>query len=107
MGTTVINKPPVIVKRNQYGLLENKNINYVIFRDLLYDILTYNLDVAECIWYIIYNLIQNNHIKQENITKILIKTYTFFKFFNNNYRPIYHLESIIFYIIGKINQYEL
>ena len=29
MGTTVINKPPVIIKRNQYGLLENKKINYV------------------------------------------------------------------------------
>ena len=28
MGTTVINKPPVVFKRNQYGLLEDKNINY-------------------------------------------------------------------------------
>lgn len=28
MGTTVINKPPVIFKRNQYGLLEDKNVKY-------------------------------------------------------------------------------
>lgn len=28
MGTTVINKPPVVFKRNQYGLLEDKNIDY-------------------------------------------------------------------------------
>ena len=33
MGTTVINKPPVIIKRNQYGLLENKKINYVFNDD--------------------------------------------------------------------------
>ena len=108
---TIINLPDdnfnIVCNKIIHEICTNKNINYVIFRDLLYDILTYNLDVAECIWYIIYNLIQNNHIKQENITEILIKTYTFFKFFNNNYRPIYHLESIIFYIIGKINHYEL
>ncbi len=28
MGTTIINKPPVVFKRNQYGLLEDKNIKY-------------------------------------------------------------------------------
>jgi len=28
MGTTVMNKPPVVFKRNQYGLLEDKNIKY-------------------------------------------------------------------------------
>ena len=86
---TIINLPDdnfnIVCNKIIHEICTNKNINYVIFRDLLYDILTYNLDVAECIWYIIYNLIQNNHIKQENITEILIKTYTFFKFFNNNY----------------------
>ena len=30
MGITVINKPPVMIKRNQYGLLEDKNVNYVL-----------------------------------------------------------------------------
>jgi len=85
----------------------NTNINYVILRDLLYDMLTYNLDISECIWYIIYSLIQKQNLNKENITDILIKSYTFFKYFNNNYRPIYHLESIIFYIISKLNKYEL
>tara|TARA_Y100001973_G_C5177086_1_gene322593 strand:+ start:56 stop:772 length:717 start_codon:yes stop_codon:yes gene_type:complete len=33
MGTTVINKPPVVFKRNQYGLLEDKNINYEFNED--------------------------------------------------------------------------
>ena len=33
MGTTVINKPPVTIKRNQYGLLEDKNVNYVFNDD--------------------------------------------------------------------------
>jgi hypothetical protein len=27
------------------------------------------------------------------------------KYYNNNYRPIYHLESILFYLITKIHAY--
>jgi hypothetical protein len=33
MGITVINKPPATIKRNQYGLLEDKNVNYVFSDD--------------------------------------------------------------------------
>tara|TARA_R110000850_G_scaffold252122_1_gene377280 strand:- start:769 stop:1482 length:714 start_codon:yes stop_codon:yes gene_type:complete len=33
MGNTIMNKPPTIVKRNQYGLLEDKNINYIFNED--------------------------------------------------------------------------
>ena len=28
MGTTVINKPPSVFKRNEYGLLEDESVNY-------------------------------------------------------------------------------
>ena len=33
MANTTTNKPPVIVKRNQYGLLEDKNVEYVFNED--------------------------------------------------------------------------
>jgi hypothetical protein len=73
------------------------------FRDLLYDILIYNLDAMECIWYIIYHFVRSDRISSENLSNVLIKTYTFSKHYNNNYRPIYHLESIFFYIINHIH----
>lgn len=76
------------------------------FRDLLYDILIYNLDAMECIWYVLYHFMCSNQIKSENFSEILSKTYTFSKHYNNNYRPIYHLESIFFYIINKIYGYK-
>ena len=47
-------------------------------------------------------LLSNN----KDVSDILIKCYTSFKYFNNNYRPIYHLESIMFYIIKKIHNYD-
>jgi hypothetical protein len=69
------------------------------FRDLLYDIFIYNLDITDCIWYILTSLITLKKIKTNDISKILLKTYNFFKYYNNNYRPIYHLESYLFYLI--------
>lgn len=33
MANTTINKPPAVVKRNQYGLLEDKNVSYVFNDD--------------------------------------------------------------------------
>jgi hypothetical protein len=88
-------------------ITNHKNLCFTTFRDSIYDILIYNLDVAECIWYILYHFIQNHNLSQKNTSEILEKTYTFLKYYNNNYRPIYHLESIMFYFITKVHNYEL
>jgi len=75
------------------------------FRDIVYDILIYNLDAVECIWYILNYFIQNEHLStMSDISAILDKTHTFLKYYNNNYRPIYHLENILFFIIERIHR---
>jgi len=76
------------------------DMNFVKFRDLLYDVLIYNLDINECVWYILSNLIEEGRVPPEKTTEALIKTYTFFKYYNNNYRPIYHMENYFFYLIS-------
>jgi hypothetical protein len=76
------------------------------FRDIVYDILIYNLDAIECVWYVLYHYVENDQIGSNDLSEILKKTYTFSKYYNNNYRPIYHLESIFFYIINKIYGYK-
>jgi len=82
-------------------------IVFTSFRDILYDILIYNLDLSECIWYILSYFIYEGKIKQSESSPILSKIYISLKYFNNNYRPIYHLESIFFYLIIKIHRYSL
>ena len=77
-------------------------LKFLSFRDLLYDIFIYNLDVSVCIFYILTKI----HIKTNDISKILLKTYNFLKYYNNNYRPIYHLESYLFYLISIIHEYK-
>jgi hypothetical protein len=87
--------------------MNNPNVLVITeFRDLLYDILIYNLDAIECVWYVLYHYVRSNQITSNDLSDILAKTYTFSKYYNNNYRPIYHLESIFFYIINYIHGYK-
>ena len=79
------------------------DIKFVKFRDLIYDIFIYHLNINDCVWYINYELIRMNKITPTQKSKILIKTFSFLKYFNNNYRPIYHLENYLFYLINIIH----
>jgi adenylate kinase family enzyme len=82
-----------------------KNICLIKLRDSLYDIFIYNLDLIECIWYILSYFIRSGKLSMEDISVILHKTYSFLKYYNNNYRPIYHLENIILSIISCLHKY--
>ena len=86
-------------------IININDLKFLKFRDILYDIFIYDLDIGECIWYILTNLIENNHIKNEQISSLLVKTSNFLKYYNNNYRPIYHLESFLFYLTSIIHEY--
>jgi hypothetical protein len=73
-------------------------------RNNLYELLIYNVDVAECIWHIFISLVQQGRFcKKEHITELLNEIFMFFKYYNNNYRSIYHLESIILSMLNKIH----
>ena len=78
-------------------------LNFLKFRDLLYDIFIYNLDITQCVWYILSTFIREKKIKQDNISSVLIKTYLFFQYYNNNYRPIYHIENYIYFLIESLH----
>ena len=84
--------------------IKNPNdLAFLSFRDMLYDILIYNYDLGECIWYILNNLIKTNYLQMDDLSDILINTYASLQYFNNNYRPIYHLENYMYNLISKIH----
>ena len=83
-------------------LMAPSKLSYSSFRDTVYDMLIYNLDVTECIWYILCFLIQSDKLRGKKLSEVLNRCYVFLKYYNNNYRPIYHLESILFYILTKL-----
>jgi hypothetical protein len=84
-------------------ILNIENLKFIYFRDLLYEIFIYDLDITDCMWYILNVLINKKLINKNDITDILIRTFTFLQYYNNNYRPIYHLENYIFYLISKVH----
>ena len=89
------------------NLIKINDIQFLKFRDLLYDIFIYNLDISECIWYILSTLIKQKRILDEMMPELMIKTYCFFQYYNNNYRPIYHLEKYLFYIASQIHKLDV
>ena len=56
-------------------IININDMKFVNLRDMLYEIFIYNLDVSECLWYIINYLINNKKIKDEDISYIFLKTY--------------------------------
>ena len=88
-------------------LIKNKNCEKATFlqqlREVIYEMFTYNLDVSECVWYILAYLISHKHIKSESICGVTNRIINGIRFFNNNYRPIYHLENILLNIAVGLN----
>ena len=89
---------------NLVYIILNNNIDYNVIRNLLYDLLIYNLNINKSVFYIIENIIRlKPDLNNDFISKIFFKTCEFFKYFNNNYRPIYHMENYILYMVDLIH----
>ena len=86
------------------NLLLSKKYNIKNIRSLLYDILIYNLNSHECFFYIIKNIIEKNLIPSNKIGNLLLNSVIFFKNYNNNYRPIFHLETYTLYLVELIHE---
>jgi hypothetical protein len=72
------------------------------FRTKLYNILTYNLDVVECIWFIVSHFLRENKMSPIHVSEFMDTMNVFLKQYNNNYRPIYHLENIFYAFLLKL-----
>ena len=85
--------------------MESPKLTLLEFRELLYDILIYNLDFIEIFWNILIHFIENGKLNQHSVDQIVKSTYIQMKQYNNNYRPIYHLEIMLVNIINHIHNY--
>lgn len=86
-----------------FHLTEEENINFMEFRENIYKIIVFNIDIFECIYKIILRLNDMKKIKNKNIVSILKHLFIFFRRYNNNYRPIYHVELFLLNVYIEIN----
>lgn len=77
-------------------LIKSKSINYQKLRDAIYDIFIKQYCIYEVLWFIIKEL------EIENI-KILENINNCCKLYNNNYRPIYHIERLILMLRSELS----
>jgi len=74
-------------------------VNFSDLRESIYNIFVLNLNENECIYRIMKLLSEKEIINKTNALDAYINVYEFYKLYNNNYRPIYHLEKLIFSLI--------
>ena len=102
----------IICSRILHSILNPDNIVFLEFRDLLYDILICDIDIYNCIWHILNGILQhvktscNGTVDHHIITDIMTNTYNFLHLYNNNYRPIYHLERFMFMLINHVRSFQ-
>ena len=87
------------------AMISIDDVKMLKFRDLLYDIFIYNLNITDCVWYILEQLSIQHKINKDDLPGIMVKTYSFFQYYNNNYRPIYHLEQYMYELVSIIQKY--
>ena len=85
-----------LIQKIVNDIINYKTIDFMSMRENLYNLMVFNLDIHECLFYIISCLIEKKKLKDEHLEGIFFSLYKFLKLYNNNYRPIYHLESFIF-----------
>jgi len=93
-----------IVDKLIYNIQNYNDINFLEFRDTIYNIFICNLDLSECLHEIITHFVANGSLNNKNIDQVLFKLCKFYKLYNNNYRPIYHLESFLYYLCKVVNE---
>ena len=72
-------------------------------RENIYNILILNIDMYDIIYKLLVLLCEKNKIKENSINKILTHLHKFLFKYNNNYRPIYHIENLVLFICKIIH----
>jgi hypothetical protein len=84
-------------------ILDITQFNYLVFRNIIYELLTYNLDIPASIWYILRSLLTSRSIPSDCVNDVVLKTITILAKYNNNYHNIYHLEYFCCYLVSVIH----
>lgn len=73
-------------------------------RERAYDVLFANLNVWSIMWEVVASLSKKGYIREDKVGRILDEVYAILELYNNNYRPVYHLERFIVFLAVVINE---
>ena len=87
-------------------LLKPTSIKFAGFRDIIYDIFIYDIDIGFFVWDLFTRIIRDKKLNKDQLSDLFIDVFTFLQYYNNNYRPIYHIEKFLYNIINKIHGFQ-
>ena len=85
---------------------DTKNVKFYTIREKIYNLLVYNIEIDAFLLYTINDLIKSKLIAKEKLQLLMEEIFSALIYYNNNYRPIYHLEKIVCIIIKYLNEDE-
>lgn len=87
---------------------DTTNFDYFTFRNHIYTLLVYNIDVYSSVWYIINHFIKTKQFGTDIVTDVIEHLIKFLHLYNNNHHNIYHIEYFLCYLENVIieNEYE-
>ena len=94
------NKYIMEIKKN---INNYKDIDFLTLRECIYNLFIYQQDIPNNIW-ILFEHLSNDNIDTDKFISFFKVLVDFFKLYNNNYRPIYHLERLIYNLINIIHE---
>lgn len=92
-------EPHATVCNKIIKMLTTDDIDFLKLREYIYSLFILQYDIPECVWYVVKTMITNGYIASHDV---LSKQYEFYYLFNNNYRPIYHLEKFFLMLRQKV-----
>lgn len=101
--TQLLNPQELICDKLITNITNIDEFSITNIRDYLYDLLISNINIYDSVWYIIRVLVEDKFIHCDDLQDVLNETYIFLKQYNNNYRPIFHLERYIIYLCKSVN----
>ena len=82
-----LNNRNSVINKTLLEIIKTKNLNNTKLRETIYDIFIKQYSVYECVWFLV-NELKITGETLDNIHKCC-------SLYNNNYRPIYHIERLI------------
>ena len=102
-NTKLMNINKITVSKLVQHIENYTTLDFLQLRDHLYNIFIYHLDLNECIWELLIHFIDKGSIDAEKMERVLLFLSSFLKYYNNNYRPIYHLERFVLFLCKEIH----
>jgi Cdc6-like AAA superfamily ATPase len=88
---------------NMIQVLHKDEFEFSVLREMIYDLFIYDVSIHNFIWNLTSKLIVTSNLESENIGEIIKYAFEVLQFFNNNYRPIYHIERLCLFMYSHIH----